>query len=310
MKTIVVTGAAGFVGKAVSQHLSLLGYTVIRFGRKKSPGIDRVWDISQGSLPHPPVAWAVVHCAAAVDDWARCDNLEATNIKGIKHVLTTFGDVPLFIYVSSASVYDYLSTQKVFAEFDAVGKGFLNGYSETKWIGECVVGESAPSSKRVILRPHIVYGPGDTTIAPRLKQSVSFGRFVALGDGTNKISLTHIDNLVQAIEKILTITPTKGLSIYNISDAETPTMREVLEVFKQKEGIKEPLFFVPAHVAWLVAVLSECLFRLFRSKRAPLITKYVVAHMTREHILNIQKIQDEVGYEPTRSFIRDHAPAE
>lgn len=91
---------------------------------KKSPGIDRVWDISQGSLPHPPVAWAVVHCAAAVDDWARCDNLEATNIKGIKHVLTTFGDVPLFIYVSSASVYDYLSTQKVFAEFDAVGKGF------------------------------------------------------------------------------------------------------------------------------------------------------------------------------------------
>lgn len=105
-----------------------------------------------------------------------------------------------------------------------------------------MVGESAPSSKRVILRPHIVYGPGDTTIAPRLKQSVSFGRFVALGDGTNKISLTHIDNLVQAIEKILTITPTKGLSIYNISDAETPTMREVLEVFKQKEGIKEPLF--------------------------------------------------------------------
>lgn len=310
MKTIVVTGAAGFVGKAVSQHLTQLGYVVIRCGRKKSQDIDRVWDISQGPLLHPPAAWAIIHCAASVDDWAQRDVLEATNIKGTKHVLETFMDVPLFIYISSASVYDYISTQKVFTESDATGKEFLNGYSETKWLGESIVRENASSLRRVILRPHIVYGPGDNTIAPRLKQSVCFGKFVALGDGTNRVSLTHIHNLVQAIQKLLEITPTKGVSIYNVSDAETPTIRRVLEVFKRMENIDEPLFFVSARLAWSIAVLSEYLFRLFGSKRAPFITKYVVAHMTREHTLNIQKIRDEIGYRPVRSFIRDYAPAE
>ena len=51
----------------------------------------------------------------------------------------------------------------------------------------------------VILRPHAVYGPGDTTLLPRLLHARRLGRLIAVGDGRNRISLTHVDNLVQAV---------------------------------------------------------------------------------------------------------------
>lgn len=294
MPTIAVTGATGFVGSHLVQALIRSGYSVISYGR--SAHAETYWDISKGSLEHPPQVDAVVHCAAHVSDWANYAESYSGNVLGTQNVLKSFPDVSMFIHISSASVYDPFLKSSVLTE-DAPCGNFLNAYSKTKWESEILV-LGADNPRRVILRPHIIYGPGDTTVLPRILEARKFGRFLIIGNGKNLISITHVENLVHAILKTLSANFPIGSHIFNVADKDQATVEVLMQELCHTLSIVEPIAHVPRGPAYVVGAIEELAYRLIRSPKPPLLTRYAVAQMAYGHALDISKIERVLNYTP------------
>jgi nucleoside-diphosphate-sugar epimerase len=302
MHTVAITGATGFVGNFVANYLESKGYKVFRFGRKDKKGVLQ-WDISRGIYTDFIKVDCVVHCAASVDDWASYKESHAVNVTGTQNVLKSFPQASQFIYISSASVYNAFCEQVVIKEFECLGGKLLNSYSKTKLLGEKEV-EKSNIESRVILRPHIIYGLGDTTIAPRIKNGIKFGYFPVPGNGKNKISFTNVENLAQAILQAIKISK-KGFSIYNITDKESFTFTQALKEVKKLNNLKFKEFFIPKKLCLIIGSVLEFLYTLFGIKKSPLLTRYIVDQMSSDHIFDITKAQNELQYNPERDIKHD-----
>jgi len=302
MYTVAITGATGFVGNFVANYLELNGYKVFRFGRKNKNGILK-WDITKGVYTDLVTVDYVVHCAASVDDWATYKESYAVNVLGTQNVLKSFPKALKFIYISSASVYDAFCERTVIRENDCLGGNLLNSYSKTKLLGEKEV-EKSNILSRIILRPHIIYGLGDTTIAPRIKNGIKFGYFPVIGNGKNRISFTNVENLAQSILQVIKVSK-NGFSVYNITDAESTTFLESLNKIKQLNNLKFKEFFIPKKLSLIIGQTLEFLFTLFRLKKSPLLSRYIVDQMSSDHVFDISKAKNELQYNPTKNIIND-----
>ncbi len=287
---VAVTGASGFVGRAVMQGLRQRGYEPVGLSRR---GPDISWDIATGPLSSPPEVEAVVHCAAYVRDGKKLQVHTAVNVEGTRNVLASFPRARI-VHISSASVYDPLSPKHQVCEEAAGSIRWLNGYGETKWLAEEVVRSLRPDA--AILRPHAVYGPGDTTLLPRILRARFGGRQLAIGDGENRITLTSIGNLVSGI--LATLEHPRATGAMNIGDAETPTVREVLEHLLQTLGLDRSIVWVPRRAAWGVATIAESL----AGSREPLLSRYGVNQMSLEFTLCLDRARTELGWQPHETY--------
>lgn len=299
MKTVIVTGAQGFVGSAVVDALKRAGHRVIPIVRlSNGQYLDAVeWDIRDVYKGNFEDVDVVVHAAAKVDDWASYKEAYDINVTGTKNVIEAFKDANRFIYISSASVYDPTNTSQIITEESPAGTNFLNSYTETKYLGEEVVINSSVTSK-VVLRPHIIYGPGDKNILPRLLRARRFGRFLILGNGKNYISLTHIDNLVHAVSLLVDSEKNFPDGVFNIVDDKSDTLGNVISYLKGALGITEKNLHIPALLANVLGVVLESIFKFLKISRPPLITPYIVEQMTSNHIINCNKAKGIFGYDP------------
>jgi nucleoside-diphosphate-sugar epimerase len=302
MYTVAITGATGFVGGFVANYLESKGYKVFRFGRKDKKGILQ-WDITRGIYTDIIKVDCVVHCAASVDDWASHKESYAVNVLGTQNVLRSFPSASQFIYISSASVYDAFCNKVVISENVCVGGKLLNAYSKTKLLGEKEVEKSNISSK-IILRPHIIYGTGDTTISPRIKNGIKFGYFPVVGNGKNRISFTHVENLAQAILQAIQLSK-NGVSVYNITDAEPVIFLDALKNVKKLNNLKFKEFFIHKKICLTLGQTFEFLYRLLGVKKSPLLTRYIVDQMSSDHVFDISMAKRELRYNPTRSIKSD-----
>lgn len=302
MKKIAVTGATGFVGSFVANYLESQGYEVYRFGRKNKQGII-YWDITSGIYENDIHFDVVVHCAAHVSDWSSYMSAYETNVIGTKNVVASFPHATICIYISSASVYTPICKEIIITEKISVGGSGLNNYAKTKLLGELEVMNSDIAS-RVIIRPHIVYGPGDTTIAPRIKDAIRHGRFIIPGNGKNHISFTHIENLAQAIHRSI-LHSKEGCSIYNITDKESLIFKDAIKSLKLLNNLNFKEIYIPKTISFALGYIFQFIFLLFRIRKAPPLTPYIVHQMTSDHILDISKAISELGYSPIKKYSTD-----
>ncbi|MCU1416929.1 MAG: hypothetical protein JWP32_1103, partial [Schumannella sp.] len=182
---IAVTGASGFIGGAVATALADLDHDVVGFGRRAggwshARGRYRRWDLTSGALPPDASDRAfegafegVVHCAALADDWADPRDVLRVNRDGTRAVVRSFPGARI-VHMSTSSVYDAFEPSVQVSEDAAPVRRHLSAYSHTKTLAEFeLAGVDA-----VILRPHAVYGPGDTTLLPRILTGVRRGRLL------------------------------------------------------------------------------------------------------------------------------------
>jgi 2-alkyl-3-oxoalkanoate reductase len=287
---VVVTGASGFVGGAVLRGLRERGHEVIGLSRR---GPDLCWDITSGALSRAPAADAVVHCAALVRDGRMQPAYHAVNVEGTRNVLTSFPRARI-VHMSSASVYDPWVPKDRVSENAVPPRRWLNGYGETKWAAEELVVRLRPDG--VILRPHAVYGPGDTTLLPRIVRARVAGRQLAIGDGSNLITLTAIANLVDAVAASLDRPGASGP--FNIGDPDTPTLTDVFEHLLRSLGLPASITWIPRSVAWRAAMISERL----AGPREPQLSRYVVNQMTLTCTLGLDRARRELRWEPKQSY--------
>jgi len=298
---IAVTGASGFIGSRTVRRLLQDGHGVIAFGRRDCAieGAEyRRWDITSGPVDVGRVD-AVVHCAGSVTEWGSRSEFEAVNVAGTSHVLESFRDAPTFVHVSSASVYDLTTSKLGITEDAALGGRYVSDYSASKISAERLV--LAREGNAAVLRPHVVYGPGEAKIMPRLVRALSGATLFIPGDGCNHLSVTHVDNLTTAIAAA--VRRRGGREVFNIADAETATVNELLETLQRALGSSATIRHVPFRAAWAAAVATELAYRTLLRGGKPLLTRFVVAQLAFDFTLDISRARHALGYRPVRSYI-------
>lgn len=294
---IAVTGASGFVGGAVATALADDGHDVVAFGRR--PGgwhhenaLYRIWDLAVEPLRVDTEVDAVVHCAALADDWAPLAEAMRVNRGGTRNVIESFPDRRI-VHLSTSSVYDAFTPTRNAREDQAPVTRFLSSYSESKTFAERELG----GTDAVILRPHAVYGPGDTTLLPRVLEAVRAGRLM-LPQGARVLhSLTHIDNLVEAVRLALT----GPAGVYNIADAAPIVLADVIAEFLEARGVAARITRMPYRVAYQAAHLAERVARI-RGTR-PRFTRYAVSQLGLERTLDITAARERLGYQPVTTHL-------
>jgi 2-alkyl-3-oxoalkanoate reductase len=287
---VAVTGASGFVGNAVLSGLRERGHQAIGLSRH-GPDID--WDITDGTLPGSPAVDAVVHCAALVGDGRLRPAHIAVNVEGTRNVLNSFPGARV-VHISSASVYDPWVPKTLVCEDAPPPTRWLNGYGQTKHMAENVVLRMRPDA--AILRPHAVYGPGDRTLLPRLLRARVGGRQLAVGNGRNRVTLTSVSNLVDAVTATLQHPDARGA--FNVGDAEAPTVAELLDHLLHTLGLPAAVMWIPRAVAWRAATVAE---RVARDREPPL-SRYAVNQMSLDFTLNLDRARGELRWIPRESY--------
>ncbi|MQY03334.1 NAD-dependent epimerase/dehydratase family protein [Actinomadura macrotermitis] len=297
---VAVTGASGFVGGAVCRALTGQGVETLAFGRRAevAPGhlggaAYRSWDLARGPLRDAPEVDAVVHCAGSVTDWGPAAGFFAVNLDGTRRALAAFPGAR-FVHVSTASVYDPFRPTVRATEDQAPVARYLNAYGASKAAAERAVLRARRDA--IVLRPHAVYGPGDTTLLPRVLSSVRGPLLPAVGTGRQPVSLTSVANLVRAC--VLAATGPVASGIFNVTDAEPVVLDDALRAILAERGIRARPVYAPHRLAHPLAAAVEGAFLLARRPEPPRLTRYAIGHLAVERTLDISAARDVLGYVP------------
>lgn len=290
-KRIAVTGATGFIGSHVVCSLLAKGYEVHSFGRKPVPGtIFHQWDATQGNEAVAIQFDAIIHCAASATDWGNDNLIREINTAGTEKALA-IDNQARFIHVSTASVYASKGDSFDIKEHEVAAGSFLNSYIESKLKAEHLVQDDTRNAGTYILRPHAVYGPGDTTLLPRIEEAFR-GKYLPLpGGGKSLVSLTRVETFVDVILELIEYDGDVRSGTYNVSDAHPVRLKDALSEILSARGKEFTIIPIPAEIAWFTGGLLEKVFKAFNLRRPPL-TRYLVSQLGYAETMDISSIED------------------
>ena len=243
-----------------------------------------------------PWSTGVILWLGIVGDWGAEREYKRVNVAGTAAVLDAFAGARRFVHVSTTSVYSD-GQPKVQLREDARTGECLTWYGRTKAAAESLVMQRRADA--VILRPHMVYGPGDTTLLPRVVAAVRLGQLAIPGNGANLVSPTHVDNLVAAVECAL---GTAARGAFNVADPSPASIGDLLTTVLSRVGASVTVRYIPRSIAWGVATVLESAWPSRRAPRGPLLTRYLVTQLADEHTLDITGAREHLGYSPQWTF--------
>jgi nucleoside-diphosphate-sugar epimerase len=304
----VVTGATGFLGRRVSAALVERGERVRALGRRFDgfPALDpsrcerRAVALEDERALTDAFRGAdyVIHSAAHTAAWGPREDFVRVNVIGTRHVLEAAraAGVRRVVHVSSATVVFGDRDKRGAKEDERRPARFLSHYSETKALAEDVV-RNATGVEWVIVRPRAIFGPGDTTILPRLCARAEQGKLRILGDGRNVQDLTYVDNAADALLLARDAPRASGHS-YLISNGDPVVLWDFIAACLEGLGIAPPVRHVPAPVAFALGGALEVLHRVLPRLGEPPVTRYLVSLLTRDQTLDISAARHDLGYRP------------
>ncbi|WP_039020069.1 NAD-dependent epimerase/dehydratase family protein [Halocynthiibacter namhaensis] len=310
---VLVTGATGFLGGAVSAHLAATGYDVLAIGRNelrldalRKQGINcaeiDLASPTNASIDRIGRADAFIHCAALSAPWGRHSAFHRANILGTENALkiAETSGVQRFINISSPTIYFDFCDQENVTETHPLPKP-VNAYAATK----------AEAERRVLahqtvhpinLRPRGIYGANDTALLPRLLAAAKRGPLPSLHGGNAAIDLTHVSDVVSAIEAALVAGPEVEGHSFNISSGEQTLVRDIVELAAARADVSVTWRSVPLCPALAVARISDAVSKLHPNGSEPRITPYALGLFAYRQSLNIDKAKHQLDWSPRVPF--------
>lgn len=320
----LVTGGGGFIGGGVVRALCERGVNVTSLARSSYPQLAGlgVQQVQVDLRDAQAVAAAcegmdvVFHVAAKAGAWGDPSLYEAINVGGTQAIVDgcRAHGVQHLIYTSSPSVVFPGGDMEGADESVPYPQHYEADYPRTKAMAERLVLEAdSETLATVSLRPHLVWGPGDNNLAPRILSRAKTGalRRIAAGpeDPGKLVDVTYIDDAVDAHlcawdrlrEGGEAAAKAKGRAYFISSGSPVPTwtmIDRILEAGGQPKLDKT----VSPNAARFVAGIIEGTHRLFNKQGEPKMTKWVVNELSTAHWFDISAAKDRLGYEPKSDF--------
>lgn len=295
-----VTGGNGFLGAELVRQLRAAGHEATAASRQT--GIDI---LDPGGLVKAMAGHDVVfHVAALAGVWGRPGDFERTNILGTDNVLQAMRQLGIgrLVYTSSPSVVfdggDHVDATSALP----YPTRFLADYPRTKAVAEQrVLAANGPCLATVALRPHLIYGPGDPHLLPRLLARARAGRLRIVGGGDNRVSLSFVENAAAAhLQAALALTshdsPPAGRAFF-VNDPEPVRLWDWLNQLFGQLGVAPVTRRVPARVAYGAGALAELLWRWFSLGGEPPMTRFVALQLATHHTYSLAEAREAFGYE-------------
>ena len=312
MKTVLVTGATGFLGKYVIEELVEHGYQIRAFGRNSKVGRsleNSSVSFFQGNLTKADDVLEackgmdlVVHAGALSTVWGPWEDFYQANVLGTKYVLEACRQTGIqrLVYVSSPSIYAAPKDQLAIKESDAPEENNLNNYICSKLASEKLF-KDYPDVPSIILRPRGLFGIGDTSILPRVINLSQKIGIPLIGDGRQLMDMTCVENVALAICLALEAPEAKG-EVYNITNGEPRAFRDLLE--ESLTGLGYPIKYrkLPAALLSGIASSLEFLYKTLNLKGEPALTLYTYYLLRYSQTLDISKAEKDLGYHPKISI--------
>lgn len=310
---VLVTGANGFVGSAVMRYLARLQISAIGLVRENS-NLDNLQGV-EGTLVRGDITDfasllramegvdAVVHTAAHVTDWDKRENFESINVIGTRNVLEAARQLGVrrLVHVSTVDVFG-LQKGPVTDETPLTPSGYP--YPDTKIKAEREVWSyyarfSLPVS---IIRPTMVYGPGDRTFVPEIAAALLKHQPVLLGPSSLTVDLVYIDNLAEGI--VLALRHPSAIGRGFIINDGSMLFHDYIRSIADVIGVKPFPLRIPVLCAKAYAAFQEGYYGLRGRRNRPELTRYAVDFITRGVPHRADAARDVLGYKPQVSIQR------
>lgn len=305
---VLVTGGGGFLGRAIVRQLKEAGDLVTSFSRQSYKELDRLGVVQiQGDISDPQAMDRAVtgmdtvfHVAAKPGIWGKFDDYFRVNVTGTENVIQACGKnkVKHLVYTSSPSVVFDGSNMEGVNESVAYPDKFHAPYPETKAMAERLV-RKAKSVQTIILRPHLIWGPGDNHLFPGIIRRA--GRLRRIGNGTNRVDTTYVDNAARAhilARNALRKNPALGGNVYFISQDEPVLLWEMVDSFLAVAGLKPVKKTIPPGMALFLGRSFEFVYGLLGLDKEPPITSFAARELATSHWFDISKAKKDLGYLP------------
>jgi nucleoside-diphosphate-sugar epimerase len=313
---VLVTGGGGFLGRAITAALIARGDRVRVLGRSDQPALRaagaEVWrgDVADRQVVAAAAAGcdAVVHTAAKVGSWGRARDYHDTNVVGTENVIAACRAhaIPRLVYTSSPSVSHGGGDVEGIDESHPYPARFAAHYPRTKAIAErLVLAANGPGLATVALRPHLIWGPGDTQLLPRAIARAAAGRLRLPGGRPKLIDCTYIDNAASAHVLALDRLAAGDCAgrAYFISQGTPLPLGELLTRLLAAAGIPPVTRTISPRGLYLAGCLAEAAYAVLGIRdREPPVTRFVARQLTTAHWFDISAARRDLGYEPRVSI--------
>jgi nucleoside-diphosphate-sugar epimerase len=312
----LVTGGGGFLGGAIVRRLLTRGDQVRSFSRQHHAWLDSLGvrqfagDLTDSQAVSEPVRGCdiVFHVAAKAGVWGPYRDYHAPNVVGTQNVLAACREhrVARLVYTSSPSVVHTGKDLEGVDESLPYPSRFEAPYPQTKALAEqAVLAANGPELSTVALRPHLIWGPGDPHLIPRLLERARAGRLRRIGRGLNRVDTTYIDNAADAhllaADRLGAGSPIGGKA-YFIANGEPMPLWDFINRILAAVGLEPVKKSMPAWIARAVGGTLELGYRLFRLPGEPPMTRFVARQLSTSHSFDLAAARRDLGYEPQVSI--------
>lgn len=312
----LVTGGGGFLGGAIVRQLKARGDTPISFTRSRNAWLEeigveqRLGDLSDLAALEAAMAGCdlVFHVAAKAGVWGRYADYEATNITGTANVIAACrkAGIRKLVYTSTPSIVHTGGDLEGVNESAPIAARSDSYYPRTKAVAEkAVIAANGPDLATVALRPHLIWGPGDPHLVPRLLARARLGKLKRIGTRDLKVDVTYIDNAAEAhllaADRLDVGSPISGKA-YFISNGEPVVMWDFLNRILADAGVPPVVKTVPVWLAKVAGLYLETVYRIFRFAGEPAMTRFVAGQLSTSHWYDISAAKRDLGYVPRVSI--------
>lgn len=316
----LVTGGGGFLGGAIVRQLRERGDVVRTFSRGAYPelqrqGVDvRCGDLADANAVSHAVkdCDCVFHVAAKAGVWGPRSAYQRANVTGTENVLAACQrhGVPRLVYTSSPSIVFDGNDMEGVDESAPYAEHFEAHYPHTKMLAErAVLAANSPTLATVALRPHLIWGPGDNHLVPRILEKGRRGQLRRIGKDNKLIDSVYIDDAARAhllAADRLRCEPNDNQGgtapagkAYFITQGEPVPLWDLVNRILDAAGLPPVTRSVHRQVAYAAGWVLEGVHRTLRLKSEPRMTRFVARELSTAHWFDISAAKRDLGYEPS-----------
>jgi nucleoside-diphosphate-sugar epimerase len=311
---VLVTGSTSLFGGAIVEQLIERGDDVSVFQRRPSGRdvMEHLGDVADGDAVEHAMAGveAVVHVAGLASVSGGWERFESTNVIGTRNVIAAArnGDVSRFVQISSPSVA-YVGKSLIGVSAGPADPDNARGhYARSKAIAEQIaLAADSPDMSVVAIRPHLIWGPGDTQLVGRIVDRARSGRLAVIGTGAALIDTTYIDNAADAVIAALDRAPELGGRAFVVTNGQPRPIRELINRIVIAAGMEPPRIKVPYQAARAGGSIAERIWERRSIDGDPPMTSFLAEQLGTAHWFDQRDTRRDLGWEPSVSLAEGFA---